>query len=36
MMFGLVLEVIGYVGRLQMHSDPFNMDPFLMYATFLM
>ncbi|KAF5120974.1 Sphingoid long-chain base transporter RSB1 [Metarhizium anisopliae] len=31
MMFGLVLEVIGYVGRLQMHSDPFNIDPFLIY-----
>ncbi|EFY94485.2 RTA-like protein [Metarhizium robertsii ARSEF 23] len=31
MVLGLVLEVIGYVGRLQMHNDPFKMDPFLIY-----
>lgn len=35
MVLGLVLEVIGYVGRVQMHNDPFKMDPFLMYATLL-
>lgn len=27
---GLVLEVVGYVGRVQMHDDPFSSDPFLM------
>lgn len=27
---GLVLEIIGYVGRIQMHSNPFTDDPFLM------
>ncbi|KID59619.1 RTA-like protein, partial [Metarhizium hybridum] len=31
MVLGLVLEVIGYVGRLQMHNDPFKMNPFLIY-----
>ncbi|KAG8418625.1 phospholipid-translocating ATPase rsb1 [Metarhizium acridum] len=31
MALGLVLEVIGYVGRVQMHNDPFKMDPFLIY-----
>ena len=27
---GCVLEVIGYVGRIQMHSNPFTDPPFLM------
>ena len=27
---GLVLEVIGYVARVQMHSNPFSKSPFLM------
>ncbi|OCL03471.1 putative RTA1 domain protein [Glonium stellatum] len=27
---GLVLEVIGYIGRIQMHSNPFIDGPFLM------
>jgi hypothetical protein len=27
---GLVLEIIGYVGRIQMHSNPFIDQPFLM------
>jgi hypothetical protein len=27
---GLVLEIIGYVGRIQMHSNPFIDNPFLM------
>jgi membrane-bound metal-dependent hydrolase YbcI (DUF457 family) len=26
---GLVLEIIGYVGRIQMHSNPFTDSPFL-------
>jgi hypothetical protein len=30
MMSGLVLEVVGYVGRVQMHFDPFGPNPFLM------
>lgn len=27
---GLVLEIIGYVARVQMHSNPFTSNPFLM------
>ena len=30
MMSGLVLEVVGYVGRVQMHFNPFDQNPFLM------
>lgn len=26
---GLILEVIGYAGRIQMHYNPFRFDPFL-------
>jgi hypothetical protein len=29
-MSGLVLEIVGYVGRVQMHFNPFNPNPFLM------
>ena len=29
---GLVLEVIGYVARVQMHYNPFTANPFLMYV----
>ncbi|KAI4125612.1 MAG: hypothetical protein LQ341_006960 [Variospora aurantia] len=29
---GLVLEIIGYVARVQMHYNPFESDPFLMYV----
>ncbi|KAF7714258.1 Uncharacterized protein PECH_008930 [Penicillium ucsense] len=32
---GLVLEVIGYAGRLQMHSNPFRFNPFLEYLVCL-
>ncbi|KAJ5779812.1 hypothetical protein N7457_007532 [Penicillium paradoxum] len=28
---GLVLEIIGYAGRIQMHFNPFRFDPFLEY-----
>ncbi|KAF9641294.1 hypothetical protein BFW01_g654 [Lasiodiplodia theobromae] len=28
---GLVLEIIGYVGRVQLHFNPFPFDPFLEY-----
>ncbi|KAF4159530.1 hypothetical protein CNMCM8927_003129 [Aspergillus lentulus] len=31
MMGGLALEVIGYVGRVQLHYNPFPFDPFLEY-----
>lgn len=31
MVFGLVLEIVGYVGRIMMHNNPFNGDAFLMY-----
>ncbi|TGO82808.1 hypothetical protein BPOR_0754g00030 [Botrytis porri] len=31
MFTGLVLEIIGYLGRVQMHYDPFASDPFLIY-----
>ena len=30
MLGGLILEIIGYVARIQMHSNPFTSDPFLM------
>ncbi len=30
MMSGCVLEVVGYVGRVQMHFNPFAPNPFLM------
>jgi hypothetical protein len=30
MLMGLVLEVVGYVGRVQMHFNPFLANPFLM------
>lgn len=26
---GVVLEIVGYIGRIWMHSDPFTMSPFL-------
>ncbi|KAI9720232.1 MAG: hypothetical protein M1812_003050 [Candelaria pacifica] len=35
MFFGLVLEIVGYVGRIQIHSNPFTQDPFLMYLVSL-
>ncbi|KAI9731475.1 MAG: hypothetical protein M1835_003523, partial [Candelina submexicana] len=35
MFFGLVLEVIGYIARIQMHFNPFTKDPFLMYLVCL-
>lgn len=30
MISGLVLEVIGYLGRVQMHFNPFQPNPYLM------
>jgi len=30
MMSGLILEAVGYLGRVQMHFNPFNANPFLM------
>ena len=29
---GLLLEVLGYIGRVQMHSNPFTQGPFLLYV----
>jgi hypothetical protein len=29
---GLILEIIGYIGRVQMHFNPFIQQPFMMYA----
>ncbi|KFZ16532.1 hypothetical protein V502_05047 [Pseudogymnoascus sp. VKM F-4520 (FW-2644)] len=31
MLGGLLLEIIGYVGRVQIHFNPFKFDPFLEY-----
>ncbi|KAK3389366.1 putative RTA1 domain protein [Podospora didyma] len=31
MSFGCILEILGYVGRVQMHFNPFPEDPFLLY-----
>lgn len=30
MVCGLILEVIGYIGRVMLHDNPFNFDAFLM------
>jgi hypothetical protein len=30
---GLVLEVIGYAGRLRLHNDPSNFTVFMQYVT---
>jgi hypothetical protein len=30
MFFGLVLEVVGYVGRIMIHNNPFIFNNFLM------
>lgn len=32
---GLLLEIIGYVGRIQMHYNPFRFTPYLEYTPFL-
>lgn len=32
MVCGLVLEIVGYAGRVVMHYNPFNMNNFLTYA----
>jgi hypothetical protein len=32
MLLGCVLEVLGYVGRVQMHFNPFPQDPFFLYV----
>jgi hypothetical protein len=31
---GLILEILGYIGRLMMHSNPFDFNAFLLYVTF--
>ncbi|KAH6880619.1 putative RTA1 domain protein [Thelonectria olida] len=35
MIFGLVLEIVGYVGRIQLHDDPFNFNFFIEYLVCL-
>jgi hypothetical protein len=30
MVFGCILEILGYVGRIKMHYNPFPEDPFLL------
>jgi hypothetical protein len=35
MVTGLILEVIGYVGRILLHSSPFNNNDFLIYLVTL-
>ncbi|KAH7356874.1 RTA1 like protein-domain-containing protein [Rhexocercosporidium sp. MPI-PUGE-AT-0058] len=35
MVLGLLLEVIGYTGRILLHNNPFNGDNFLMYLVTL-
>ena len=30
MLIGLILEIVGYAGRVMLHMDPFNGDAFLM------
>ena len=31
---GLILEILGYIGRVMMHSNPFDFNAFLLYVTF--
>ena len=33
MFCGLVLEIVGYVARIQMHFNPFHKGPFVMLVT---
>lgn len=33
--FGIILEIVGYVGRIQMHSNPFIDKGFLSYVSSL-
>ncbi|KAJ9161912.1 RTA1 domain-containingprotein [Coniochaeta hoffmannii] len=35
MAFGLILEVVGYVGRVQLHDDPFDFNFFIEYLVCL-
>ncbi|CAH0051305.1 unnamed protein product [Clonostachys solani] len=35
MVLGLVTEGVGYIGRLQLHNDPFNFNYFLVYLVCL-
>ncbi|KAJ8097170.1 RTA1 like protein-domain-containing protein [Lipomyces tetrasporus] len=35
MFSGLLLEILGYVGRIQMHSNPFTMSSYLLYLVCL-
>ncbi|KAK9490407.1 RTA1 like protein-domain-containing protein [Lipomyces doorenjongii] len=35
MLGGLILEILGYVGRIQMHFNPFTKNPFAMYLVCL-
>lgn len=32
MIFGLVLEVVGYAGRIMLHDNPFDFNNFIMYG----
>jgi hypothetical protein len=32
MIGGMILEIIGYAARIQMHYNPFRSDPFLMFV----
>lgn len=34
--FGLALELCGYIGRIQMHFNPFIQSPFFMYVSDLL
>ncbi|KAJ3180698.1 hypothetical protein HDU87_001811 [Geranomyces variabilis] len=35
MMGGLILECLGYIGRLMLHSNPFNFNSFILYIVCL-
>jgi hypothetical protein len=35
MVTGLTLEVVGYAGRIMLHSNPFDFNNFLMYVLLL-
>jgi hypothetical protein len=33
MISGLILEILGYLGRIELHSDPFDFTNFALYAS---
>ena len=34
MICGLILEILGYLGRIMLHNNPFSFDSFLLYVQY--